>query len=113
PERAAAQWYARHKVVPINHMVVATEKLSKSSPEAVREVFRMLVESKRAAGLPRPDSIHVLPFGLDACQPALRMMLGSGRQRNLWPRRLGVADLCDDPARWLKPRRLGAPWTRA
>jgi len=103
PERAAAQWYARHKVVPINHMVVATEKLSKSSPEAVREVFRMLVESKRAAGLPRPDSIDVLPFGLDACQPALRMMIEYGMQQKLLPRPLGVDDLFDDTTRSLKP----------
>ena len=103
PERAADDWYARHKVVPINHMVVATEKLSNSNPEAVREVFRMLVESKRAAGLPGPGSIDVLPFGVDACRPALRMMIDYAMQQKLLPRPLVVDELFDDTTRALKP----------
>jgi len=103
PEGAAEHWYARHKVVPINHMVVATEKLSESNPEAVREVFRMLVESKRVAGLPRPGSIDVLPFGVDACRPALRMMIDYAMQQKLLPRPLVVDELFDDTTRALKP----------
>ena len=71
PDAAAQQWYAKHKVVPINHMVVVTEKLAKSNPDAVREVFRLLAESKQAAGLPKPGAIDFLPFGLEACRPAL------------------------------------------
>jgi len=68
---AAAKWYAQHKVVPINHMVVITEELARSNPVAVREVYRLLVESKRAAGLPKAGAIDFLPFGLEACRPAL------------------------------------------
>src|SRR5260370_31171931 len=37
-------WFAKHQVVPINHMVVVSETLSSEHPEAVREVFRLLQE---------------------------------------------------------------------
>jgi 4,5-dihydroxyphthalate decarboxylase len=103
PDAAAAQWYAKYNVVPINHMVVATERLSKSNPEAVGEVFRLLAASKRAAGLPRPGSIDFLPFGFDACRPALEMMIKFILQQKLIPRPLAVEDLFDDTTRGLAP----------
>ena len=53
PEAAAKDWYKKHGTVPVNHMVVVKESLAKSDPVAVREVFRMLLESKKAAGLPK------------------------------------------------------------
>src|SRR5271155_1426557 len=50
PDAAAKEWHDRHGVVPVNHMVVVKSALAKSDPGAVREVYRMLKESKRAAG---------------------------------------------------------------
>src|SRR4051812_10794246 len=38
-------WFARHNVLPINHMVVVSQQLSRDNPEAVREVSRLLQES--------------------------------------------------------------------
>ncbi len=84
--RRRAKWYAKHKVVPINHMVVVTEALSQSNPDAVREVFRLLAESKRAAGLPKPGSIDFLPFGVEACRPALEHDDQVYAQQKLLPR---------------------------
>jgi 4,5-dihydroxyphthalate decarboxylase len=103
PEAAAAKWYAQYKAVPINHMVVATESLSRSDPEAVREVFRLLVESKRAAGLPKPGSIDFLPFGFEACRPALEIMIKFTVQQKLVPRALDVEELFDATTRGLAP----------
>ena len=40
-------WSARHKVVPINHMVVVSRTLCEKHPDVVRDVQRML---KQAAG---------------------------------------------------------------
>jgi 4,5-dihydroxyphthalate decarboxylase len=100
PDAAALAWYARHKAVPINHMVVATETLSRSNPEAVREVFRLLAESKRAAGLPKPG-IDFLPFGLEACRPALQLIIKYTMQQKLVPRPLDVDELFDDTTRAL------------
>src|SRR3954453_10965285 len=42
-------WIARHNTMPINHMVVVSETLSRTNPEAVREVFRLLLESAARA----------------------------------------------------------------
>jgi 4,5-dihydroxyphthalate decarboxylase len=103
PEAAAAKWYAQYKAVPINHMVVATESLSRSDPQAVREVFRLLVESKRAAGLPKPGGIDFLPFGFEACRPALEIMIKFTQQQKLVPRALDVEELFDATTRGLAP----------
>jgi 4,5-dihydroxyphthalate decarboxylase len=103
PEAAAAKWYAQYKAVPINHMVVATESLSRTDPQAVREVFRLLVESKQAAGLPKPGSIDFLPFGFEACRPALEIMVKFTVQQQLVPRTLDVEELFDATTRGLAP----------
>jgi len=103
PDAAAAKWYAQHKAVPINHMVVVTETLSRSDPEAVREVFRLLVASKRAAGLPKPGGIDFLPFGFEACRPTLEIMIKYTLQQKLVPRALSVDELFDATTRGLKP----------
>ena len=47
-------WAAKHKILPINHMVVVSEKLSREQPDAVREVFRLLKESEARAGVLAP-----------------------------------------------------------
>src|SRR5882757_6461014 len=46
-------WFAKHGVVPINHVIVVSRQLADSQPEAVREVFRLLQQSRtvsQAAG---------------------------------------------------------------
>jgi 4,5-dihydroxyphthalate decarboxylase len=96
PDAAALKWYAQHRVVPINHMVCVTESLARTKPEAVIEVFRMLAASKAAAGLPKPGSIDFLPYGLDACRPALQTMIKYCTQQKLLPRALEVDELFDD-----------------
>ncbi len=42
-------WFAKHDVMPINHMVVVSEELSEQHPEVVREVHRLLRESAARA----------------------------------------------------------------
>src|SRR6478752_4217968 len=52
--RAERSWFAKHGVVPINHMVVVGKKLSDKHPDIVREVHRLLSESARGvAAAPR------------------------------------------------------------
>ena len=84
-------------------MVVVTEKLAKSNPGAVKEVFRMLLASKQAAGLPKPGAIDVLPFGLEACRPALTTLVNYLVQQKLIARPLDVDALFDDTTRVLHP----------
>src|SRR6185295_16979888 len=37
--REEKSWFAKHRVMPINHMVVVSEALSARHPDVVREVF--------------------------------------------------------------------------
>ena len=78
-----------------------TESLSRSKPELVREVYRMLKQAKQAAGLPKPGAIDFHPFGVEACRPALEMIIDYAVQQKLIPRPFKVDDLFDDTTRAL------------
>ncbi len=100
-EEAAKEWYKKYGTVPINHMVVVKTALSQSKPGAVGEVFRMLQESKKAAGLPKPGAIDMLPFGFAAVKPALELMSSYALEMKIIPRRYSVEELFDDTTRAL------------
>jgi len=102
PDSAAKEWYQKNGIVPVNHMVVLKESLAKSDPAAVREVYRMLLDSKKAAGLPKPGAIDTIPFGYDAVKPALELMSSYAFEMKLIPRRYSVEELFDDTTRVLK-----------
>ena len=101
PDAAAKEWHHKHGTVPINHMVVVKNSLSQSDPGAVREVFRMLHDSKKAAGLPKPGTIDTLPFGFDAVRPALELMSSYALEMKIVPRCYSVEELFDDTTRGL------------
>jgi 4,5-dihydroxyphthalate decarboxylase len=102
PDAAAKDWYKTHGTVPVNHMVVVKNSVSQSDPGAVREVFRMLHESKKAAGLPKPGAIDTLPFGFNAVRPALDLMSSYALEMKIIPRRYSVEELFDDATRALQ-----------
>ena len=102
PEAAAKEWYGRHGTVPINHMVVCKASLAQSDPPAVREIFRMLLESKKAAGLPKAGAVDTIPFGFDAARPALELMCSYAAELRLVPRKYAVEELFDDTTRRLQ-----------
>jgi 4,5-dihydroxyphthalate decarboxylase len=101
PEAAAKDWYKKHGTVPVNHMVVVKSGLSKSDPAAVREIYRMLLASKTAAGLPKAGAIDTIPFGFDAVKPALDLMSAYALEMKIIPRRFSVDELFDDTTRVL------------
>jgi 4,5-dihydroxyphthalate decarboxylase len=102
PDAAAKKWYKKYGTVPLNHMVVVKNSVSQSDPGAVREVFRMLHDSKKAAGLPKPGAIDTLPFGFDAVRPALELMSAYALEMKIIPRRYSVEELFDDTTRALQ-----------
>jgi 4,5-dihydroxyphthalate decarboxylase len=102
PEAAGKDWYRKYGTVPINHMVVVKDQLSRTNPGAVREVFRMLLESKQAAGLPKPGAVDFFPFGFDAVETALDLMSSYCLEMKLVPQRYAVEELFDDTTRPLR-----------
>jgi 4,5-dihydroxyphthalate decarboxylase len=101
PDAAALQWYQRYQFVPINHMVVVTEQLATVNPDAVREMYRLLMQGKKAAGLPRAGEIDFLPFGIEACKPALQTIADYALQQSLIPEKIDIAKLLDATTRSL------------
>jgi 4,5-dihydroxyphthalate decarboxylase len=95
PEAASRRWYAQHRVVPINHMVVVQQKLADADPAAVKEIYRLLVQAKKAARLPKAGEIDLLPFGFAACRPALQTIINYALQQSLIPRKIDVDELFD------------------
>lgn len=103
PATAGSAWQRNNHALMLNHMVVVKSSLSHDHPQAVREVFRLLLDSKRAAGLPKPGEIDSIPFGVSATRPSLAIALDYVFEQKLIPRRLGVDDLFDDVTRELEP----------
>ena len=95
----AEQWQRRTGVLPINHMVAVRSSVSKEHPEAVREFYQLLVESKRSAGLPLQDELDTCPMGLAANRRNLEMAIDFVYTQGLIPRRYAVDELFDDITR--------------
>jgi len=91
PDGEAKQWYAKHHLVPVNHMVTVTEDLAKSNPEAVAELYRMLEASRKAAG--QSGDVDVAPFGKDKNRRCLELLIGYAVQQQQIPRALSVDEL--------------------
>lgn len=101
PDAVAKRWAERHHGIPINHMLVVREQLSRSRPELVADVFRQLREAKKAAGLPNSGELDPYRFGVEACRPILEIIISFCHQQKLIPRRLAVDELFDDTTRAL------------
>ena len=93
PDAAGREWYGKHHLVPVNHMVVVPDELAAAKPEAVAEFYRMLEASKRAAGLPAAGGVDLAPFGKDANRPALELLISYAVQQGLLTRPLAVDEL--------------------
>jgi 4,5-dihydroxyphthalate decarboxylase len=88
-------WFAKHGVVPINHMVVVSRELSNTHPEAVQEVSRMLKESAALAPSASPQ------FNAEHMRRSLEMIIRYSAQQGLIPRACAVKELFDDVTRAL------------
>ena len=99
PHKAAKDWLKRTGVIPINHMFAVHEQISREHPDVVREVFRMLVESRKAAP---PEALETIPpFGLEANRKAIQLAIDWAVEQHIIPRRLEVDELFDHTTRGL------------
>jgi 4,5-dihydroxyphthalate decarboxylase len=97
PDRAAQEWHARNRAIQINHMVTVRDTLTKSNPDAVREVYRLLAEAKRRG--PASGTPDMTPFGLEANRRNLEVAIEYVYQQRLIPKRFEVDELFDDVTR--------------
>jgi len=94
-EQEEKSWFAKHGVMPINHMVVVKQELSEQNPDAVREVHRLLLEAAKHAKSSFPD--HNI-------RRSLMMIIDYAVQQGLIPRAFTVGELFDDVTRPLLER---------
>lgn len=88
-------WFGKHRVVPINHMVVVSRRLSEEHPDAVREVHRLLADSAAVSpAAPR--------FTADEIRRSLELIIGYSTQQKLIPHAFSVDELFDDVTRALR-----------
>jgi 4,5-dihydroxyphthalate decarboxylase len=102
PAAAARAWHAKHGAIQANHLVVVKESLARSNPQAVREIYRLLVESKRAGRLPRPGELDLNPFGVEANRRNLEIAIDCCYRQGLIPRLFPVGELFDETTRTLE-----------
>jgi 4,5-dihydroxyphthalate decarboxylase len=93
PAAAARQWQQKYRAIQINHMVAVKTALCQAEPQAVREVCRLIEDSKHAAGLPGPGQADMNPLGIEQNRRNLDVAIDMTFQQGLIPRRFAVEEL--------------------
>jgi 4,5-dihydroxyphthalate decarboxylase len=92
-EQAAADWYRRTGVYPVNHVVCIRGTLLRDHAWLGGELMRLFNESKNAATAPSAEARYAsivgadpLPYGLDANRPGIVACLRYAAEQGLTPR---------------------------
>ncbi len=106
PDAQAAEqkWAERHGGAPINHMMVMRESIVRQRPDVVKEVYRLLLESKNAAAATARDGATNsgdIRFGVEPNRQSLEIIIRYAAEQGLIPRRFTVDELFGDVARIL------------
>jgi 4,5-dihydroxyphthalate decarboxylase len=97
---AAQRWARAHGGVPINHMAVIRQAIARTRPDVVREVYRLLKESRAAAALPGGADDPVR-FGVAATRQSLEQIVAYAVDQRLITRRFSAEELFADAVRIL------------
>ena len=102
PAGAGRAWHAKYGALMVNHIMVVKSSLSKSEPDAVREIYRLLKESRKAANEPAPkDGIDIRPIGYSANRRNFEVAADYAWQQRTIARQLKLEDLFDATTRAL------------
>jgi 4,5-dihydroxyphthalate decarboxylase len=100
-DTVAQAWAKTHGGVPINHMIVIRDTISKSRPDLVREIYRVLHESRRAVPPPMGSPADPWRFGVEANRRSLEIIIDHSFRQKLISRNFSVDELFDDCTRAL------------
>jgi 4,5-dihydroxyphthalate decarboxylase len=93
PGAAAQAWHRRTGALQVNHMLVVKDALTKDRPHAAEEIVRLFSESKRAAGLPAPDTLDMNPVGREANRRNLEVAIDCVYRQGMIASRFEPEDL--------------------
>jgi len=99
PAAEAAAWRKKHDAIHLNHLVVAKNDVIDANPDAVRDVYRQLHESRKATDVPTIDGYDMLPYGVDANRRNLEIVIDSVHRQGMIERRYSVDELFQDATR--------------
>jgi 4,5-dihydroxyphthalate decarboxylase len=99
-EEAGRKWARNHGGVPINHLAVMRASIARERPDVVREVYRVVKESRAAAPLPT-GADDPLRFGISAIRQSLEQINTYAVEQKLIPRAFSADELFEESARIL------------
>jgi 4,5-dihydroxyphthalate decarboxylase len=97
PNAEAKAWVAKYGTVPVNHYFVVSKALADVRPDVVRDIYRLLQESKALAP-PRADSIDFFPYGVEANRKPLELMVQYSVEQQIIPHAFTVDELFEGAA---------------
>jgi 4,5-dihydroxyphthalate decarboxylase len=100
PQAAALAWSRKYGTIPINHVFVVNKSLADTRPDVVREIYRLLSESKNA-GPPSASGLDFHPHGVEALRKPLELAIQYSFEQKIIPRRFEVDELFDETMRAL------------
>jgi len=90
PAEAAQAWFAKRRVVPINHMLAVRQEIASGHPAVVRELWAVIANARRS--LPQATT-DMYPLGIEAVRPALDLVLSYCEQQSLVPRKIASDEI--------------------
>jgi len=102
PAAAGKAWHAKYGALMVNHVMVVKSSLSKSDPDAVREIYRLMKESRQASTEPAPkDGIDKRPIGYSTNRRNFEVAAQYAWQQRIIPKPLRLEDMFDEVTRTL------------
>jgi 4,5-dihydroxyphthalate decarboxylase len=101
PDEAALEWHRKTGAVSVNHLFTISEEVAKR-PDVVREIWRMLCETKKAMPAPA-NGIDTHPFGLKANRKNLELIIEFSWEQKMLPRKMSVDECFNDLTATLEP----------
>jgi 4,5-dihydroxyphthalate decarboxylase len=102
PAEAGLAWGKKNNALMVNHIVVVKASLAKEHPDVVRDIYRMLKESKAAANEPKPeDGFDKRPIGISNVRRNFDIAAQYAFQQGTLAKALKADDLFDATTRTL------------
>lgn len=90
-DAAVKQWHEENQAVPINHMVVVSEKLIEENPAAVQEIYELL--AKGIEQVPDGKTTPAVYAGKDAVKNAVKLAVQYSLEQQLISRSFDLDEI--------------------
>ncbi len=85
----AKAWFAVHRVVPTNHVLVVRQDVAEANPDALRALWRCLLRAKPA----QSGEVDFASIGIAQNRPPIEMLLEYCAQQALLPQSVKIDEL--------------------